>query len=254
MSLDNRLLSIVAVLIAGYLLGSVPSAYLLGRLVRGIDIRQYGTGSIGSSNVYEQVGKGWLLVAGLLDVVKAALPSWLALKLGLGDGVAVAAGLAAVVGHCWPLFLAFHGGRGISPCLGVLVVLFPWGFLYELLLIGVGSLARHALINLLGLATLPLLAWVMGESGTVLVGTAAMFALVSIKRMEANRTPLPDGQAAWTSLLKRLVLDRDADNWDTWISRRPEGADAPWRIAAKEQADHGDTRDEGSPPAGEERP
>jgi len=233
---ESHVIVIVAIIVLGYLLGSLPFAYLAGRVMRGIDIRQFGTGSVGSSNAYEQVSKRLLLVVGLLDVGKATLPSWLAMRLGLGDDVAILAGLAAVVGHCWPLFLGFHCGRGISPSLGVLAALFPWGFLYELVAIGIGSLARHALVNLMGLATMPILAWVLGQPPAVIAGSAAMFVIVAVKRMEANRAPLPEGQLAWRALLRRLVLDRDAEDWEAWICRRPEGAAPPWRIAGRHKS------------------
>jgi len=227
------MLSILLV-IGGYLAGSIPFAYLAGRLLRGIDIREYGTRSVGGSNAYEQVGRPLLVVVGLLDIGKAALPSWLALRLGLGLPAALAAGLSAVVGHNWPLYLNFEGGRGISPCLGVLAVIFPWGALWELAAIGLGSLLRHAVVNLLGLAMLPLLAWALKQPPEVVAAGAIMFVIVSLKRIEANREPLPSGRERWPVLWRRWFLDRDIGDWDAWISRRPEGSAPPWRMAAPE--------------------
>jgi len=223
-------------ILCGYLMGSVPFAYLAGRLIRGIDIREYGTRSVGGSNAYEQVGR-WLLVAvGLLDVSKAALPTWLALRLGMSMPTAVATGLAALTGHNWPLYLGFWGGRGLSTCAGVLVVVFPWGALWELAAMGVGRLLRHPFVNLLGLAALPLLAWVLREPPEVVASGAAMFLIVSLKRLEANREPLPPGRARWAVLKRRWLLDRDIEDWDAWITRRPEGA-APSRPIATGEHD-----------------
>jgi len=231
--------------IFGYLSGSIPFAYIAGRLLRGIDIRQYGTRSVGGSNVYEQVARWLVVVVGLLDIGKAALPTWLALQLQLGLPTAVAAGLAAVVGHDWPLFLRFHGGRGISTCLGVLAVLFPLGALWELAALGLGHLLHHAAVNLIGLATLPLLAWALRQPPALIAVGVVMFFIVSLKRLEANREPLPPGKEKWQVLRRRWLLDRDIEDWEAWISRRPEGAPLPWRIAAKQRGEGREEAGEG---------
>jgi len=229
-------MSSVWVVVFGYLVGSVPFAYLAGRWMRGIDIREVGTRSVGGSNVYEQVARWLIVVVGLLDIGKAALATWLPLRLGLGLPAAAAAGLAAVVGHNWPLYLRFHGGRGISTCLGVLVVVFPLGALWELAAIGIGRLLRHPLVNLLGLAALPLLAWALKQPPAVIAASAVMFFTVSLKRLEANREPLPSGRERWQVLKWRWLLDRDVEVWEEWISRRPQGAAPPWRIVAQQEA------------------
>jgi glycerol-3-phosphate acyltransferase PlsY len=197
-------------------------------------MREYGTRSVGASNVYEQVGRWLLVVVGLLDVGKAALPTWLALQLGLSLPTAVATGLAALIGHNWPLYLGFRGGRGLSACLGVLVVVFPWGALWELATLGIGRLLHHPSVNLVGLAALPLLAWVLEQAPEVIASGVAMFLIVAFKRLEANREPLPPGEARWQVLRRRLLLDRDIEDWDAWIARRPEGAAPSGPIAAGE--------------------
>lgn len=128
-----------ALLIVGaYLVGSIPTGYLAARLLKGMDLRYYGSGTPTGSMVYEHVARWAVVPVGLIDVGKAALPTWLALQLDLGMGVATAAGLVAVVGHNWPIFLGFIGGRGVSGFLGVLAVLFPLGTAWILgfLLIG----------------------------------------------------------------------------------------------------------------------
>lgn len=209
--------------IGGYLLGSIPMAYLAGRWRRGIDIRRVGTRSVGSSNVYDQVGRWLLVVVGLLDIGKAALATWLGLRYGGGLPGAAIAGLAAVVGHCWPWTLGFHGGRGIATCLGVLVVLFPIGTLVELLALALGRLLRHPAVNLLTLAALSLLAWGIGRPAEVIALGAAMFVIVSLKRLEANREPLPHGPERWRVLGRRWWLDRDIRDREAWVSRLEHG-------------------------------
>lgn len=215
--------------IGGYLLGSIPMAYLAGRWRRGIDIRRVGTRSVSSSNVYEQVGRWLIVVVGVLDIGKAALATWLGQRYGGGLAGAATAGLAAVVGHCWPWTLRFHGGRGLATCLGVLVVLFPIGALAELIALAIGRLLRHAAFNLLTLPGLSLLAWALGQPPAVIALGVCMFAIVSLKRLEANREPLPSGPERWRVLCHRWWLDRDIRDWEAWISRRPDASPPTWR-------------------------
>jgi len=115
------------VLAAAYLLGSIPSGYLAGRWCAGIDLRQLGSGSTGATNVLRQVGKGPALVVLLVDILKgtaavrlaAAVPATTP-ALGL-----VAAGLLALAGHIWPVWLGGRGGKAVATALGVLLGLVP---------------------------------------------------------------------------------------------------------------------------------
>ena len=94
-----------------------------------------------------------------------------------------------------------------------------------------GYLLHHAAANLIGLATLPLFAWALGQPPAVIAAGATMFLIVSLKRLEANREPLPPGKERWQVLKRRWLLDRDVEDWETWISRRPERAPPSWRMA-----------------------
>lgn len=214
-------------ILLGYLSGSIPFAYLAGRLLRGIDIRRYGTQNVGGSNVYENVSKPAMVIVGILDMAKAGLPAAIGLRLGLPLETSLAAGLTAVIGHNWPLTLRFHGGRGLSPSLGVLVAVFPLGFLWALAFIAVGWLFNNAAVTLAGFFTLPIFALLRGQPAVIAWATGAMFVLTSIKRLEANRAPLPPGPERWRVLARRLLLDRDIEDWQTWAHRRPE--DLPQR-------------------------
>ena len=206
--------------ILGYLLGSIPFAYLAGLLVKGQDIRRRGTRSLGGSNVYVQVSKLAAAVVGLLDVSKAALPAWLALHAGAGMAVAMAAGLAAIAGHNWSLYLGFYGGRGIGASLGVLLATFLPGFAWILTALLIGAALQNSIVLIVGFATLAPLALVTGYPPAVAWAALAMLALVIIKRIEANREPLPSGPERWAVLRRRILLDRDIDDWDAWVSRR----------------------------------
>ncbi len=124
---------VIAVLVAGYLLGSIPSGYLAGRWLRGIDIRQEGSGSTGATNVLRVLGKGPALVVFLVDVLKGtaavvlakALIEPLGVPLGPAawqpDSAVVAAGLAALAGHSFPLWLGGKGGKAVATGLGMLL-------------------------------------------------------------------------------------------------------------------------------------
>jgi glycerol-3-phosphate acyltransferase PlsY len=215
----------VMLILAGYLLGSIPTAYLVGRWIKGIDLRQYGSGTVSGSMVWEHVARWAILPVGLFDVAKGAFPTWLALRLGLGMPVAAAAGLAAVAGHNWPIFLGFTGGRGLGTFLGVLLVIFPWGGLWMLVFLAVGwRLGDSAPWALTSLLTLPLLALALGGPKVVLPATGVMLLLTLGKRLEANGRPLPSaGPERRRVILRRLVLDRDIAAHEAWIRRQPNG-------------------------------
>lgn len=83
----------------GYLMGSIPTSYLAGHWLKGIDLRRYGSGTVSGTGVYYHVSRPAVVAVGVLDIAKVWLPTWLGLRWGLGLGIALAAGLAAMVGH-----------------------------------------------------------------------------------------------------------------------------------------------------------
>jgi len=210
--------------VAGYLIGSIPTAYLVSRWLKDIDLRRYGSGTVSGSMVWEHVSRWAIVPVGLFDVGKAALPAWLGLRLGLGMPIAAAAGLAAAAGHNWPLYLRFTGGRGLGCFMGVLLVIFPWGSLWLLVFLAIGwRLGDSAPWALVSLATLPLFAHVVNGSPVVAPLAAAMLLLTLGKRLEANRRPLPPpGPERRRVILRRLFLDRDIASHPAWIQRRPD--------------------------------
>lgn len=133
-------LTTLLALAAGYLLGSIPSGYLAGRWIQGVDIRSMGSGSTGATNVLRVFGKGPALAVFLVDVLKGTAAVLLAKALLQGDGIAatsywgsdwwsdwwvVAAGLAALAGHSWSLWLGGKGGKAVATGLGMLLGLVP---------------------------------------------------------------------------------------------------------------------------------
>jgi glycerol-3-phosphate acyltransferase PlsY len=214
----------ILLILGGYLIGSIPTAYLLGRLIRGRDIRHYGSGTVSGSMVYEHIAHWAVVPVGLFDAAKAALPAWLVLQLDLGVGVAVAVGILAAIGHNWPVFLHFTGGRGLSTFLGLLLVVFPWGLAWILVPLAIGYLffKDSPPFALFSMVTLPIFTFLLGGSAVVVWGTICMLVITIVKRLEANRRPLPvDAKGRQLVLLRRLILDRDISSHADWINRRP---------------------------------
>jgi glycerol-3-phosphate acyltransferase PlsY len=114
---------VLLVIAIAYLLGSIPSAYIVGRLLKGLDIREVGDGRIGMANTYRRVGIVGAIIVGLMDLTKGAMAVLLAQKLGLHLSIVLLAGLTAVVGHNWSVFLHFKGGKGALTTYGVLLAL-----------------------------------------------------------------------------------------------------------------------------------
>lgn len=121
-----------------YLLGSIPFAYLIGRWLKGIDVREAGDGRLGATAVYRRVGFLGGLIVALMDVAKGVAVVLIAKMLGLPLAVVIIAGLAVVVGHNWSIFLQFKGGKGAFTTYAVLVSLMFWQFFAAL---AVGSIA-----------------------------------------------------------------------------------------------------------------
>ena len=113
--------AMILLIIGAYLLGSIPAAYLVGRRLKGIDIREYGSGIASGSNVWHSISKWAIIPVGIFDLLKGITPVLIAMQLHLtvnGSGVAAQGivALAAMMGHSWSIFFKFHGGRGVTPC------------------------------------------------------------------------------------------------------------------------------------------
>jgi glycerol-3-phosphate acyltransferase PlsY len=159
----------VAVVSLAYLLGSIPFGYLLVRLSGGGDVRQTGSGGTGATNVSRRAGKRVGVLTLLLDALKGAAAVLLARGLlGAGDEWWVcAAGVAAVLGHVFPVWLRFRGGKGVATGLGVFLVLAPLATLCALaVFVAVVRLWRYvSLGSMTGAAALPLAVWALGALG-----------------------------------------------------------------------------------------
>lgn len=125
-------------LLASYVIGSIPFGLLIVRAVAGVDLRTVGSGNIGATNVGRVAGWTWAIVVLVLDACKGAVPTlaapWFA---GGGATAQILGGTAAIVGHMFPVWLGFRGGKGVATALGVVLVVSPWGTLVAAVVFGV---------------------------------------------------------------------------------------------------------------------
>lgn len=151
----NEIAVYVVVIAASYLLGAVPWGLLIGRWTRGVDVRETGSGNIGSSNVLRTAGAKAAVLALALDVAKGAVPVLAARAIAdaggmtsaQGAGLQAAAAMAALVGHSWPVYLQFRGGKGVATGVGGLFILNPLGGIIALGL-GLGLMRLTRFISL----------------------------------------------------------------------------------------------------------
>lgn len=161
----------LAIVAAGsFLVGGVPFSYLAGKVARGIDLRQHGSGNLGASNTFRILGARWAAPVLVLDVLKGFVPVVLAAGIGERGGaqepwLEIVAATAAILGHLFSPYLRFSGGKGIATSAGAFLALQPWAFLGAF---GVwaGVFAWRRIMSLASLAaalSLPLLVWVTGR-------------------------------------------------------------------------------------------
>ena len=194
-----------ATLLAGYLLGSIPAGWLAGRWLAGVDLRQEGSGSTGATNVLRVVGKGPALVVFLIDVLKGTAAVLLARALlepqgggSASDGWVVAAGLAALAGHIWPVWLGWKGGKAVATGLGMLLGLaWPVGLACFGLFLTCLSLSRIvSLSSVVAALSLPLLMLGWFGSGGIRPAYLALAVLTTVLvvwRHRANLARLLEG-------------------------------------------------------------
>ena len=178
------------VVLAGYLLGSVPFGYLVVRLVRHEDVRKVGSGNIGATNVWRIYGRWLGIPSVLLDVAKGFVPALVGVLVS-GDLVGCLAGGAAMAGHWRPLFFGFRkGGKTVAAAGGTFFAVAPLVATASLgIWIALFLLLRYASVaSILAAASLPVLAWAFGEPWPVIVfGAAAAVAVLLLHKANLRR-------------------------------------------------------------------
>ncbi|MEO0021255.1 MAG: glycerol-3-phosphate acyltransferase [candidate division WOR-3 bacterium] len=207
--------------ITGYLLGSIPFAWIAVWLFKRIDMRNYGTRTVSATMVGVLISKPIAAVIGCLDILKGLIPVYFGkIFFESSSFFAYAAGIGALLGHNWPIWLRFQGGRGVSVVLGVLTVLFPFGVVYLLLMLGLGKLFRlGAIMVIIALSTMPGLAVLFHKPLPFIIFLLSVFLICLTKRIEANRESLPDVNKR-AVILRRIFWDRDVPDYHYWLHRQ----------------------------------
>jgi glycerol-3-phosphate acyltransferase PlsY len=173
----------------GYFLGSVPTAYIAGRIFKGVDIRQIGDGNMGAANAYRQLGPRVGFMVGIVDAAKGALAVLIALAVDAPQAIVLLSGAAAVFGHNWPIFLGFRGGRGESTTIGVLLAVLT----VPMLIVAAPAVLAHFIFRDTTKAAafifvpLPFLCWLLGLSGVLIAYSIALPCLVGFTHFLRTR-------------------------------------------------------------------
>jgi len=219
--------------IGSYLLGSVPASYIAGRLLKGVDIRNYGSGIASGSNVWHSVAKWAIVPVGIFDLFKGIIPVLIVMKLHftVGGSEVAAQGigaLAAMLGHSWSLFFKFGGGRGVTPMLGALGFFAPFELIiFVAVWVGGWSIFKKSPLFMIIAAFVMIIPspflpnpWLSWEKSVMTVWfLLGMLLLLIMKRIIAE-CPLPRDN--WKQVMVcRLLYDRDVRNRTDWIYRKP---------------------------------
>ncbi len=167
----------------GYLLGSIPFGLLLTRMI-GVDIRKVGSGNIGTTNVLRTGNKGLAAATLLLDAGKGAAAVLIGQRFG-GADAGMLAGMAAFIGHCFPVWLGFKGGKGVATLLGVALAAVPWAGVAALLAWVLGAVVTRfsSVGGMLCAVTAPVAAWLLGAEHSA-IALAVLAAILIAKHHE----------------------------------------------------------------------
>ncbi len=176
----------LALLAGAYLLGSLPFSFLVARHYGIADVRRVGSGNVGATNVMRTAGKTAGIVAFVLDASKGALAAWLVEQWQPGGQVAPWAALAAVLGHLFPVWLGFRGGKGVATGAGAFLPLLPGATLIGLLVFGLllASFRFVSLASLGGTLALALCAWLGAAPRPLALAVTCVAALILLKHRE----------------------------------------------------------------------
>ncbi len=223
---------VFGLILAAYVFGAIPLVYLLGR-ISGVDLRDEGSRNVGGTNLFRTVGPLTGIFGALLDIGKGVLPVLAARALDFNDGVAGLAAMAAVIGQCWPIFLRFRGGRGISVVAGAVLALAPitlfWAHLPAITGLAAYTIATRRqqedtaavfgkdrkdsrmvpLLVMVSVVILPLVAFVLDESSTIVLTLSAFSLIIILRRLTAElRQDRGSTTPLFTRLRNRFLYDR----------------------------------------------
>jgi glycerol-3-phosphate acyltransferase PlsY len=173
-------------IVGAYVIGSIPFALLVSRR-HGVDVRRAGSGNVGATNVLRTVGTGPGMLVMLLDIAKGAIAVVVAQRLASDPGIIVAAGLSAIAGHVWPVWLRFRGGKGVATGAGVFGVLMPQAVIVAVAIFAITvAITRYmSLGSIVGALTVVSVAFAIGARPEVTAG-AVLAMVVIVFRHRAN--------------------------------------------------------------------
>lgn len=183
------------IILVSYLIGSISFGFLFCKIIKGIDIRDYGSGATGATNISRILGIGPAVIVFILDVLKGITSIYLARLFGGNPLIIILAGIAVIAGHNWPVFFGFRGGRGIASSLGIIFAISPQVFLW-LFIIGIPVVLLTKYVSLgsvCGALSLPFLMWYFQLEisyiilGTVLSVIAVIRHIPNLKRLRAGK-------------------------------------------------------------------
>jgi glycerol-3-phosphate acyltransferase PlsY len=197
------LLGILSIII-GYLLGSIPTAYILTRIRKGIDIRNIGSRNMGGANVMREIGTHEGVFVGLFDIAKGAGAILIAQALNTSELWVFGTGFAALVGHNFPVFAGFRGGRGSATIIGIFLVLAPEAMLVTLVVVAIPffTTRKFGAAILIGFALLPLFVWLFEGSLALVRYALAIDVFMLIRNLPDIKQFLSKG------ILKDMIQDR----------------------------------------------
>jgi glycerol-3-phosphate acyltransferase PlsY len=181
-------------LLAAYLIGAIPVGVLVARAAGGTDIRRSGSGNIGATNVLRTLGKGPAVLTLLGDIVKGYLAVSVARATGTEPWADAGGAVAAIVGNCWPVFLAFRGGKGVATGLGAFLALIPWAVAPAAVLwLAVTAVSRYvSLASIVACLSLPVGAALLGYARHAVIA-ATVAAVIILWRHRENLVRLASG-------------------------------------------------------------
>jgi glycerol-3-phosphate acyltransferase PlsY len=187
----------IAVIVIGYLLGSIPSAYIVSKLTAGVDIRKLGLGNVGAANVFREVGRWKGIVVWAADVAKGSAAVLIAIALNVSQPWVLGAGFAALVGHNFPVYIGFKGGIGAATFMGIFLVLAPETMIIIFVLMAIPFLIAHRVIVAIMCAApvFPVVLWFFEKSWVLVIYAVVLLIFMGIRSIPgARRKPANAGQ------------------------------------------------------------
>lgn len=187
-------MTLILMICAAYLIGAIPTGVILTRFAGGQDIRKSGSGNIGATNVYRVAGRKMGVITLIGDCLKGVIPVLAAVKFGFPPQIVASVALAAFLGHCYPIYLGFKGGKGVATALGIFLVISPKAILVVLLVFIVVLLVWRyiSLSSILAAAATPFLVAFFSHSWSLFAATLVIAGII-IWRHRANIERLRGG-------------------------------------------------------------